>query len=535
MFRDAALEAAFTEHGYVVLPLLDAEEVEGLRAGYDALHDEGHGFLPDYFLDEPDLKRRVDSVVRPVMAPLVERHLDGHVPFMTSYLMKFPDEQSALGLHRDWSYVDERRYRTAVVWVALDDTSDELDNGPLRIVPGSHTVVPRFRGTRTEDPFGEHRDLILRHCLVEVPVAAGDAVVMDNRLVHASFPNRSGRPRLAVATAVRPAEAPLLHPVQHDDVIDLHEVDDEFFFDFSPESLKAVAALPYPVGERVEAPTDRLAAVDLLAAAGVEPAPPPQAPTASDTPTVEPTGLQALRVRSVAKALQLDRRLVERVVGDGSPFVPTEGSAWVAALEAAFPTLRAEVDAALDGALRLPRMTDVLGVDQGDDGAWRTLVLVAQGRTIPTSAARLPQTAAAVAEVPGLQSALLSVFPPGMHLPAHRAGNKGVLRYHLGLRVPEPAGRCQLRVGEETVSYREGASILFDDTFEHEAWNDTDGERVTLLLEVLRPLPPGVAQANRVLQAFYGRVHPEAAGAAARVLELDAALNGRLGSTPQDD
>jgi beta-hydroxylase len=231
----------------------------------------------------------------------------------------------------------------------------------------------------------------------------------------------------------------------------------------------------------------------------------------------------------VAKALQLDRRLVERVVGEGSPFLPTDGLPWVAALEAAHLELRAEVDAALVGDLRLPRMTDVLGVDQGDDGRWRTLVLVAQGRPISSSVARLPRTAAAVAEVPGLQSALLSVFPPGMHLPAHRAGNKGVLRYHLGIRVPDPPGRCRLRVGEETVDHREGASILFDDTFEHEAWNDTDGERVTLLLEVLRPLPPGVAQVNRLLQGFYGRMHPEAAGAAERVVELDAALNGRLG------
>lgn len=523
---DTALEAALVRDGFVLVPFLDDDEVSALRAEHERLHPPGAGFEPDYFRDDPAFKRQVDAVVRPAVAPRLDRWFDRCAPFMTSFLMKWPDEHSALGLHRDWSYVDERRFRTVVVWVALDDTSDALGNGPLRVVRGSHTVVPRFRGTFTEDPFGEHRDLILRHCLSEVPVRAGEAVIMDNRLVHASFPNRSGRPRLAVATAVRPEEARLLHPFQHGDRIDLHEVDEDFFIEHSPPTLKEAGPPPYPVVERVAAPTDRLAEDELLAAAGVvRPAPAEVPPTVASS--VPRPARASLRARVVGRALAADRQAIERVVGEGTPFVSTRGLGWARRLEAAHEGIRAEVDRLLDADLRLPRMAEVLGVDQGDEGRWRTLVLLAQGHRIDANLDRLPCTAAAIGEVPGLQSALLSVFPAGMHLPPHRAGNKGVLRYHLGLRVPGPAGRCRLRVGEETVDYREGASILFDDTFEHEAWNDADGDRITLLLEVLRPLPAPLAVLNRAVQGLYGSAHPEAAGAARRVVELDEALNGR--------
>lgn len=531
MFRDPELEAAFTEHGFVVVPLLGPDAVDALREAHHRLHDGGgRGFVPDYFLDDPTLKRDVDRVVRPVVAPHLERLLAEHEPFMTSYLMKWPGEDSALGLHRDWSYVDERQHRTAVVWIALDDASDEIGNGPLRVVPGSHKVVPRFRGTFTEDPFGDHHALILRRFLTAVPVRAGEAVVVDNRVLHASFPNRSDRPRLAVAAAVRPVGSTLLHPVQRDHRIDLHEVDEEFFYEHTPETLKAAGGPPHPVREQVPIPDDALDVQALADAAGIDLG--EVAPSAADATTQAPPPHRSLshelRHAVVRRSLSLDAALVQRSVGAGTPFLAPDGVPWVEGLEASYPTIRAEVDALLATGIRLPRMTDVLGVDQGDDGRWHTLVLVAQGRPVRANLLRLPETAEAIAAVPGLQSALLSVFPAGMHLPAHRAPNKGVLRYHLGLRVPEPPGSCQLRVGEETVPYREGRSILFDDTFEHEAWNDAAEERVTLLLEVLRPLPRGVAQLNRLLQGLYGRASSEAAGAVRRAEELDVALNGRL-------
>jgi aspartyl/asparaginyl beta-hydroxylase (cupin superfamily) len=55
---------------------------------------------------------------------------------------------------------------------------------------------------------------------------------------------------------------------------------------------------------------------------------------------------------------------------------------------------------------------------------------------------------------------------------------------HLPLIVP---GGCRLRVGNDTRALVEGKAWLFDDTMEHEAWNDSDRTRVILLFEIWRP------------------------------------------------
>jgi len=87
-----------------------------------------------------------------------------------------------------------------------------------------------------------------------------------------------------------------------------------------------------------------------------------------------------------------------------------------------------------------------------------------------------------------MTTAFFSVLEPGKHLPDHRGTYKGVIRYHLGLLVPEPASQCRIRVGTEFRSWHEGESLIFDDTYRHEVWNDSDSTRVVLFVDFVRPL-----------------------------------------------
>ena len=58
---------------------------------------------------------------------------------------------------------------------------------------------------------------------------------------------------------------------------------------------------------------------------------------------------------------------------------------------------------------------------------------------------------------------------------------------------------CGIRVGDETVGWTEGRSLVFDDTYEHEAWNDTDETRVVLFVDVVRPLRQPMRTANAAM------------------------------------
>ena len=63
-----------------------------------------------------------------------------------------------------------------------------------------------------------------------------------------------------------------------------------------------------------------------------------------------------------------------------------------------------------------------------------------------------------------------------------------MLRLHVGLLVPEPREQCRIRIANQSHSWEEGKCLIFDDTWNHEVWNDTDGYRVVLFIDFERPL-----------------------------------------------
>ncbi len=79
----------------------------------------------------------------------------------------------------------------------------------------------------------------------------------------------------------------------------------------------------------------------------------------------------------------------------------------------------------------------------------------------------------------------LSVLQPGAHIPAHFGGANVKLTLHLPLSIPE--GDTAIRVGDETRRWREGEMLIFDDTFDHEAWNRTNTARTVLLIKAYHP------------------------------------------------
>lgn len=79
----------------------------------------------------------------------------------------------------------------------------------------------------------------------------------------------------------------------------------------------------------------------------------------------------------------------------------------------------------------------------------------------------------------------LSVLQPGTHIPAHFGGANVKLTLHLPLSIPE--GDTAIRVGNETRTWKDGEMLIFDDTFDHEAWNRTGTARAVLLLKAYHP------------------------------------------------
>ncbi len=163
---------------------------------------------------------------------------------------------------------------------------------------------------------------------------------------------------------------------------------------------------------------------------------------------------------------------------------------WVAAVETDWREVRRELDAVMVYRDAMPSFQDILkevDVIQSDD-QWKTFFLAGIGMDCRDNAARCPQTMRLLQRIPGMTTAFFSILSPGKHIPPHRGAYNGLLRLHLALQVPEPREQVRIRIGNRICEWQEGRALIFDDSFNHEVWNDTDGYRVVLFVDFARPL-----------------------------------------------
>lgn len=176
-------------------------------------------------------------------------------------------------------------------------------------------------------------------------------------------------------------------------------------------------------------------------------------------------------------------------------------------IDRAYPAIRAEVMAILHDQQKAPLLheTDATQacISNSTPYDWRVFYLSLMGINEKQNRARCPATAAAVDRIPGIFQACFSILDPGKSIPPHNGPYGGYLRYHLGLIVPAEKPP-QLKVRGELYTWREGESVLFDDSHDHEVINSSDGPRVVLIVDVPRPMPLPQALANRFGRALGG-------------------------------
>ena len=206
--------------------------------------------------------------------------------------------------------------------------------------------------------------------------------------------------------------------------------------------------------------------------------------------------------RLLLRAVALAERLNHKYAWLGNPAVYDIAQfPWAFEIEKEWQTIRADLDRVLSRKDALPNIQDITADARSithDDG-WKTFIFVAYGVTSPPNIALCPDTWRALQNIPGLKTAMFSIFEPGKRLPLHRGPYNGVLRLHLGLKVPNPRNATMIRIGSELHGWEEGKALIFDDAFEHEAWNDTDEPRVVLFVDFLKPLRFPANLLNRLL------------------------------------
>ncbi|MEM6612256.1 MAG: aspartyl/asparaginyl beta-hydroxylase domain-containing protein [Cyanobacteria bacterium P01_C01_bin.72] len=206
-----------------------------------------------------------------------------------------------------------------------------------------------------------------------------------------------------------------------------------------------------------------------------------------------PPNLRELLVKNWGKKALwgLEKLIARYSLVPNTPFLASAQFPWASILEQNWQGIREELDLVLQYENELPRFQDI-SPDQANsisrDNLWKTFFLYGYGVKMEQNCNYCPQTTQTIEQIPGMKTAFFSIMLPGKHIPEHRGPYNGVLRCHLPLKVPDARKKCGIRVDQEIRHWEEGKTIVFDDSYPHEAWNKTEQIRVVLFLDIMRPL-----------------------------------------------
>jgi aspartate beta-hydroxylase len=196
---------------------------------------------------------------------------------------------------------------------------------------------------------------------------------------------------------------------------------------------------------------------------------------------------------------------VQQPVGGHFPYLPAleffprDHFPWLAELEARTDSIRRELIALLEG--REAGFEPYVAFDRtlpanqwaelNHSRRWSAWFFWRDGERQDLNCARCPATTALIESLPLLDlpgkgpTAMFSILEPHTRIPPHTGSSNVRTTVHLPLVVPEG---CGFRVGSQSRSFEPGKAWAFDDTIEHEAWNDSDHPRAILILDVWNPL-----------------------------------------------
>jgi ectoine hydroxylase-related dioxygenase (phytanoyl-CoA dioxygenase family) len=252
VFRDIETQRQFDVDGYVHLQhFLSAEEVTALKAAYFELLPESGGALSgdetdfknknaityDFtFIDRNwEYKQKVFDRIYAAFEAHFEPILADYTPIIANFIRKEADG-GEVPLHQNWAFVDELKYTSVSIWVPLVDSN--RDNGTLEITPGSHKRFGRFRGPMVPWELDHLKEDIIRDFMVPMNATAGDAVILDDSVIHYSNINTTQGLRLTIQLILVPKNTTSIHyhldRAMSTDEVRVLEVDRDFYMKFHP-------------------------------------------------------------------------------------------------------------------------------------------------------------------------------------------------------------------------------------------------------------------------------------------------------------
>lgn len=215
LFKDNDHQSFFVKNGYIKLPALNESEIQSLK---EFLFDSGikketdYGFYVGMDHENKNLVAEMMQKIETVCMPKVAPYLQDYQLITASYVIKDPNPKGVVPPHQDWTFVeDETQHCSVTCWIALVDT--DMQNGCLGVIKGSNHFFESVRPSpspQVPSPLAKHMFSLFPYFSL-LPMKAGEMLIFDNRTFHASPPNTTSEPRLAVGLSITQKSASLCH------------------------------------------------------------------------------------------------------------------------------------------------------------------------------------------------------------------------------------------------------------------------------------------------------------------------------------
>jgi ectoine hydroxylase-related dioxygenase (phytanoyl-CoA dioxygenase family) len=234
LFKDEKLQQQFNLNGYVVIPFLNNTEVESLRDFFFEKHPNiPEGFYSSSFNADEAHKQSVNQQIENVLGGSVAANFNAVKKLGSCFLNKQPGAQSQMPIHQDWTVVDEPNFDSVTIWIPLQDVNES--NGAIQVIDGSHRFSNALRSPSLQDPFN-NVEKELRNDLKLLPMKAGQAFIFSQALLHASPPNLSNEPRIAVTYGLIDEAAQLMFYHQNEEgKVEQYFVEENFFQQYNTQ------------------------------------------------------------------------------------------------------------------------------------------------------------------------------------------------------------------------------------------------------------------------------------------------------------
>ena len=233
IFKDPRLNNSFLNDGFLVIyNAFDITTLDKLQEIYsNNIPDCNKTFYTTQWIDSPGYKSRISTKISAEINSVLLSFLNNYKSVFSYFMVKHPNDTSFSHAHQDWSIVDEEIYSSINTWLPLTVVTRE--NGAMRLLPQSHKTFNLPRGSYIENRSFDNQRILSEKDFLTLNLQAGDLLLFDTRLVHASFNNISEKTRVATGNILIPEKASLFHYYKKNNSINKVKLNDDFLFEYS--------------------------------------------------------------------------------------------------------------------------------------------------------------------------------------------------------------------------------------------------------------------------------------------------------------